>query len=115
MDRDATEANDFSFEQLANLTDSDEEGAMAPSRLRSRVYSALMARMEASGPLLDVETTQRTHPLCVFENLVQIAALRKHVGSENFCRICHARVLAERIENAPIYWNHCPYVGFQNR
>jgi hypothetical protein len=29
--------------------------------------------------------------------------------------VCHARVLAERLEHAPIYWPHCPYVRFQNR
>jgi hypothetical protein len=27
--------------------------------------------------------------------------------------VCHARVLAEPIANAPIYWRHCPYDEFQ--
>jgi len=35
------------------------------------------------------------------------------VKSLNICRVCHARVLAEHLENAPIYWGGCPYVEFK--
>lgn len=115
MDRDETRPDDLFFEDLAGLAGSGDEDVTAPSRLKSNVYSSLIARMEESGPLLDVHTTRSTHRLCVFEDLVQITPLTQDVGSVNFCKICHARVLAERFENAPIYWNHCPYVRFQNR
>lgn len=115
MDRDQTHRDDLSFEQLARSTEAGDEGSRAPSRLKSRVYSALTARMEESGPLLDVVRTRRTHGLCVFENLVQITKLGERYGEKNFCRVCHARILAERVENAPIYWGHCPYSSFQNR
>ena len=115
MDRDETRPDDLFFEDLAGLAGSGDEDVTAPSRLKSNVYSSLIARMEESGPLLDVHTTRSTHRLCVFEDLVQITPLTEDVGSVNFCKICHARILAERFEHAPIYWSHCPYVRFQNR
>jgi DNA-directed RNA polymerase specialized sigma24 family protein len=31
------------------------------------------------------------------------------------CRVCHARVLAEHVEEAPIFWKHCPCADFQRR
>jgi hypothetical protein len=33
----------------------------------------------------------------------------------NPCQVCHARMLAEHLDNAPIYWPHCPYVKFQEK
>jgi hypothetical protein len=36
------------------------------------------------------------------------------IRSMNPCRICHARVLAERMEQAPIFWPGCPYSEFHN-
>jgi hypothetical protein len=63
--------------------------------------------------LSDVKAAGRG--LCVFEQLVQIAPVPEPAKRPNLCRICHARVLAERIENAPIYWTGCPYAHFQNR
>jgi hypothetical protein len=30
----------------------------------------------------------------------------------NPCRICHARILGERLEKAPIFWPGCPYSEF---
>lgn len=115
MNRDETHSGDLFFEHLAGLTQLDDEDVNAPSRLKSKVYSNLVTRMQDSGPLQDVQTTRATHPLCVFESLVQITPLGEGVGSANFCRICHARILAERLEAPPIYWSHCPYVRFQNR
>ena len=44
-----------------------------------------------------------------------IAPLPESVGSVNFCKFCHARILAERFERAPIYWSGCPYAAFQDR
>lgn len=115
MDKDKTTPDDLFFEHLADLTGASDEDVIAPSRLKSNIYSSLMARMEESGPLQNVQTTRSTHALCVFERLVQITPLTEDVGVSNFCKICHARILAERFENAPIYWSHCPYVRFQNR
>ena len=55
-----------------------------------------------------------THELCVFEELVRIAPVGEAAKSLNICRICHARVLAEHMGNAPIYWSGCPYVELKN-
>jgi len=88
----------------------------APSRLKARVYSALIREQQTTGPLQDLSATQAAgHSLCVFEQLVQIAPVGEAVKTPFFCWACHARALAERIENAPIYWPHCPYAEFQNR
>jgi hypothetical protein len=102
------------FERLSGIAERD-AGDTAPSRLKSRVYSGLMARMAESGPIQSVHETRPTYGLCVFEDLVQITPLTEGIGTSNFCRVCHARILAERFENAPIYWGNCPYVRFQNR
>jgi hypothetical protein len=88
----------------------------APSRLKSRTYTALIEAQQEGGPLLDVSSTkQQGHALCVFEELVQITPLGQPVKQSFYCSVCHARVLGERVENAPIFWPHCPYVRFQNR
>ncbi len=92
----------------------DPESPPAPARLKARVYSSLVRRMEASGPLLPVAETEATHGLCVFEKLVEIAPLSGRLQTFNACSICHARVLAEKFERPPIYWKHCPYVGFKS-
>ncbi len=90
--------------------------ARAPARLKSRIYSRLVQEQAAEGPLLSLSETKASGaPLCVFEELVRIAPVGEHAKRKNCCRVCHARVVAERIEHAPIYWPHCPYVGFQNR
>ena len=87
----------------------------APSRLKAKVYSSLMQRQAETSPLLSLtETKECGHKLCVFEELVRIAPVAESAKSLNICRVCHARVLAERIENAPIYWSGCPYVVLKN-
>ena len=92
------------------------EDFRAPSRLKSRIYSALIERQQSDGPLLSLsEVKARGRRLCVFEELVQIAPVGESAKQSNLCRICHARVLAEKIENAPVYWPGCPYAQFQNR
>ena len=105
------------FERISSETEAAESMSVpAPSRLKSRIYSALVSLQKQSGPLLSItETKAKSRSLCVFENLVEISPVGEDVKSLNFCRVCHARVLAESVENAPIYWRHCPYVGFQNR
>ena len=108
------------------LTDSQEQDAFfedlaaeppvvpAPARLKSRLYSALLLEQAESGPLLSLsECKSGGRALCVFETLVQIAPVGQTLDSINYCRVCHARVLAERMEHAPIYWPGCPYSGFQ--
>ena len=88
----------------------------APSRLKSRIYSALRERQRNDGPLLSLTAVKgRGRRLCVFEELVQVAPVGESAKKRNLCRVCHARVLAENIENAPVYWPGCPYAQFQNR
>jgi hypothetical protein len=88
----------------------------APSRLKSRIYSALLERQSNDGPLLSLSAVKaRGRRLCVFEELVQIVPVSESAKKRNLCRVCHARVLAENIENAPVYWPGCPYAQFQNR
>ena len=106
-------SDDLWFERIAAA----ESGAAerAPARLKSRVYSAVVARLAESGPLLDLsETRQAGGHLCVFEHAVALLPLLPGVRSTNPCRICHARVLGERMEHAPIFWPGCPYSEFHN-
>jgi hypothetical protein len=81
----------------------------APARLKSRIYSAMVREQEKSGPLRGLA---ETHGLCVFEELWERATSTDAAQSFNCCSLCHARVLAERLERAPIYWANCPYVAF---
>ena len=103
------------FEALA-AGEPDAGGVRAPARLKSRVFSALIELQTETGSLASLsETRQAGHGLCVFETLVEIVPVGEKVKSFNFCRICHARVLAEGLQDAPIFWSDCPYVRFQNR
>jgi hypothetical protein len=106
------------LEQL--LDDAEKAGAQsnarAPSWLKSRIYSALMQHHAANGPLLSLSATRAAgRGLCVFESLTSAYAPDERVEQLNLCRVCHARVLGEHIEGAPIFWHHCPYVDFQKR
>ena len=105
------------FTMLAAKTDAVQgTGERAPARLKSRLYSALVTEQAASGPLLSLRATQAAgRPLCVFEDLLQVAPGVERVTSMNPCTVCHARVLAEHFESPPIYWPHCPYVAFRRR
>ena len=98
----------FAAEEIAELT--------APSKLKARAYSMLVRAQQQDGPLLDVSACKaHGNRLCVFEELVQIAPVGQTAKSAFFCSVCHARLLAEHFEDAPIWWPHCPYVRFQNR
>ena len=104
------------FTRLAERTDAvrgiDER---APSRLKSQLYSALVVAQAARGPLRSLPATNAAgRPLCVFEHVLRVVP-NERVTSMNPCRVCHARLLAERFESPPIYWSHCPYVDFQHR
>jgi hypothetical protein len=103
------------FSQLADQTGlASAPAPAAPSRLKARIYSALMLRESASKRLRSIpETKAEGRKLCVFEELVRIAPVSAQMKSLNICRICHARVLGESMEKPPIYWANCPYVQFK--
>ncbi len=88
----------------------------APSRVKARIYSALIRKQQETGPLQSLsETRAAGRGLCIFEELVQIAPVGERAKSPFLCWTCHARILAENLENAPIFWAHCPYVAFHKR
>ena len=85
----------------------------APARLKSRIYSRLLAEQAATGRLLSVSQTREDgRKLCVFEAALAHAPLPEQVKSMNACYACHARHLAEHMTRAPIFWPHCPYSEF---
>jgi hypothetical protein len=107
-------ADEVWFEQLADATRLAGEDR-APAHLKSKVYSSLVRSMAQSGPLLDLKDVKEAGGhLCVFEHAVAMLPPGVDVGSMNPCRICHARVLAERLEHAPIFWPGCPYSEFHH-
>lgn len=104
--------DDKFFARLATTPEPQE--TPAPSRLKARIYSALILRQAEKGRLLNLESTKAAgRQLCVFEELVRIAPLGETAKSLNYCRVCHARILAERLDHPPIYWPGCPYVSFK--
>ena len=110
--------NDFDkqWAQLFHGHASAEHEELAPSRLKSRAYSALIRAQQETGPLQTLTQSQAAgHGLCVFEKLVQTAPIGERVKAPFYCWTCHARILAEYMENAPIFWPNCPYVAFQKR
>src|SRR3989442_15445633 len=104
------------FTRLAEKTDSMSSAAdRAPARLKSRVYSALVAEQAATGPLRSLPATKAAgRPLCVFEHVLHVVP-NERIVSMNPCRVCHARLLAEHFESPPIYWPTVPNVDFQRR
>lgn len=107
-------ADDLWFERLFDATRPPATDR-APARLTSRIYSAVVARMSETGSLLDLRSTKEAgRHLCVFETAVTLLPLGTDVQSMNPCRICHARVLGERMKHAPIFWPGCPYSEFHN-
>lgn len=103
------------FEEFSGLLSQFEESEeRAPSSLKARLYSLLVRKQQESGPLASLQVTVSAgHSICVFERLVQIAPVGEKVKSPFFCHTCHARVLAEHFDKAPIFWEGCPYVKFQ--
>ncbi len=98
------------FEKIASEVELTQPES-APSRLKARIYSALMQEEAASGPLMSVtECKSAGQKLCIFEEVARVSPVGEAVKSLNFCRVCHARVMAENLENPPIYWPGCPYV-----
>jgi hypothetical protein len=106
--------DDLWFERLARAIDPDARDRAAAT-LKSKIYSALVAKMAEAEPLLDLRSTKEAGGhLCVFENTLAVLPLGTDLHSKNPCRVCHARVLGERMEHAPIFWPGCPYAEFHN-
>jgi hypothetical protein len=104
------------FRRLLSLTGETAEatGGRAPSSLKARLYSSIIHQQQTSGSLASLDQTVASgYGICVFEKLVQIAPIGEAAKSPFFCHVCHARVLAETFDNAPIFWPHCPYVDFK--
>ena len=100
------------FELLAREHD-EAGGERAPSRLKARLYTSFIQRQQESGRLRTLsETRDCGYGLCVFEDLWERVTSTEAAQSFNCCSVCHARVLGEYLERAPIYWGQCPYVAF---
>jgi len=107
-------ADEAWFEELAATTRIPAHDR-APAYLKSKVYSLLVTSMARSGPLLRLkEVKEAGGHLCVFEQAVAMLPAGVGAGSMNPCRVCHARVLGERLEHAPIFWPGCPYSDYHN-
>jgi hypothetical protein len=105
--------SDKFFATLANTTEPIADDDRASARLRSRIYSRLLAEQAANGRLLGLAKTRESgRALCVFEAAIAHTPLPDVVQGMNPCYVCHARHLAERLERAPIFWPHCPYSEF---
>jgi hypothetical protein len=105
-------SDDLWFERLAEAT-ADDLQQRAPARLKSKIYSALLSRMADAGSLLDLADTRAAGGrLCVFEAVIAVLPIGREMRSLNPCRVCHARILGERLEKAPIFWPGCPYSEF---
>ena len=106
--------SDLFFEELAAMTDSlESDDTQAPPRVKSRIYSALVAHLADTGPLKSLsETASAGRSLCIFEAALRKVPVGEPVASMNACRVCHARYLAENFESPPIFWPHCPYAQF---
>jgi hypothetical protein len=107
--------DDF-IHRLAEETEGQAQPERAPATLKSRLYSALVEEQQREGPLraLD-ESASEGRKLCVFEQFVAIAPLGQKAKSIFYCKVCHARVLAETFDSPPIYWPNCPYVAFKHK
>ena len=101
------------FSKLAESTQPTPDDVTAPARLRSRIYSRLVAEQSATGRLLSLtETRESGRALCVFEAAMSYAPLPNAIRAMNPCYVCHARHLAEHLDHAPIFWPHCPYAEY---
>lgn len=101
---------------LQKLLQAAQEKAEAParvsSRLQSRVFSKLIEAEQEQGPLRILSASRAAgHELCVFESTVALLP-SDDLQARNPCAVCHARILGERVERAPIYWPGCAYARF---
>ncbi len=98
-------SEDQAFLRLAERVDAARHPTeRAPARLKSRLYSVLMRQQAAAGALRSLSVIRSEgRPLCVFERSLELLPIGEHVKAMNPCRVCHARVLGERFEAAPIF------------
>ena len=86
--------------------------ASSSSRLKSRIFSQLIEMEQAEGPLRILsESRDAGEKLCVFEHTVALLP-SDSLQAKNPCAVCHARILGETVENAPIYWPGCAYARY---
>ena len=101
------------LERLSAADPGEQQSERAPGRLKASIYSAVVNQLSEAGTLRPLEATKTSgYGLCVFEEVVRLLPGGEQLGSMNLCRACHARLLAERMNNAPIFWSHCPYAEF---
>ena len=92
-------------------TEAEVPGRMS-SRLKSRILSKLIQLEQEQGPLRVLsESRAAGEKLCIFETAVATIP-SNNLQSRNPCAVCHARILGERVEQAPIFWPGCPYSTF---
>ena len=115
-DNDRREQNDrlwLEFADATNHAEGSEE--KAPAQLRSRIFSRVNLEQVKDGPLASITASYEAgRPLCIFEEAMRLAPVGESIRELNYCRACHARVLAENMEKAPIWWPGCPYADFQD-
>lgn len=84
----------------------------ASSRLKSRIFSSLIDAQQQEAPLRILsESRNAGEQLCVFEHAVALLP-SDDLQTKNPCAVCHARLLGEHVERAPIFWPGCPYSRF---
>ena len=88
------------------------DGTRISSRLQSRLFSRLIELEQRQGPLRTLSASREAgEKLCIFE--AAVAALPSDdLQARNPCAVCHARLLGEKVERAPIYWPGCAYAKF---
>ena len=107
--------DDSFFERLVGELETAEPSP-APSRLKAKLLTALLRKQEESGRLRVLgETRARGYGLCIFEDLWERVTAGEAAHALNCCQLCHARVLAEHLEHAPLYWGRCPYAAFSKK
>jgi hypothetical protein len=90
-----------------------QETPKASTRLKSKLYTALLQEAESTAPLRSIAASRQAgYGLCWWEKTMH-AIPSEQVGKFNHCRVCHARFVGELVEDAPLPWEHCPYAKFQ--
>jgi len=90
----------------------DPSEAKASSRLKSRILTKLVELEQAEGPLRNLsESRDAGEQLCVFEQALAMLPSGE-LQSKNPCAVCHARILGEKVENAPVFWPGCAYARY---
>ena len=95
---------------LRTLAERDDLSVAASPRLKSRLYSLLVRKLQETSALRSLsESKEAGYQLCQWEKFMTAVP---GVGHVNHCHLCHARVLAERLEHVPLPWTGCPYARF---